>query len=249
MNIKIANRLVELRKKSGLSQEQLADKLGLSRQAVSKWERAEASPDTDNLICLAKLYNVSLDDLLSSDESIDDIAKETKEREEENKEHDFTVKDDKGNVVHVSKGGAYVHVNNGNDDVLVSSDGVSISSSDKKEKKKTKEEIRHDIIAGSIWGGTFFLVTIAYLLLGCLVPSGWALYWPLFILAPTVPSLFEAISKRRFCEFIFPFLVTGIYCFIGMFSGLWHPYWFLFLLIPVYYIVFSPIDKNIHKEF
>ena len=249
MNIKIANRLVELRKKSGLSQEQLADKLGLSRQAVSKWERAEASPDTDNLICLAKLYNVSLDDLLSSDESIDDIAKETKEREEENKEHDFTVKDDKGNVVHVSKGGAYVHVNNGNDDVLVSSDGVSISSSDKKEKKKTKEEIRHDIIAGSIWGGTFFLVTIAYLLLGCLVPSGWALYWPLFILAPTVPSLFEAISRRRFCEFIFPLLVTGIYCFIGMFSGLWHPYWFLFLLIPVYYIVFSPIDKNIHKEF
>ena len=249
MNIKIANRLVELRKKSGLSQEQLADKLGLSRQAVSKWERAEASPDTDNLICLAKLYNVSLDDLLSSDESIDDIAKETKEREEENKEHDFTVKDDKGNVVHVSKGGAHVHVNNGNDDVLVSSDGVSISSSDKKEKKKTKEEIRHDIIAGSIWGGTFFLVTIAYLLLGCLVPSGWALYWPLFILAPTVPSLFEAISKRRFCEFIFPLLVTGIYCFIGMFSGLWHPYWFLFLLIPVYYIVFSPIDKNIHKEF
>ena len=249
MNIKIANRLVELRKKSGLSQEQLADKLGLSRQAVSKWERAEASPDTDNLICLAKLYNVSLDDLLSSDESIDDIAKETKEREEENKEHDFTVKDDKGNVVHVSKGGAYVHVNNGNDDVLVSSDGVSISSSDKKEKKKTKEEIRHDIIAGSIWGGTFFLVTITYLLLGCLVPSGWALYWPLFILAPTVPSLFEAISKRRFCEFIFPLLVTGIYCFIGMFSGLWHPYWLLFLLIPVYYIVFSPIDKNIHKEF
>ena len=51
MNIEIANRLVQMRKKMGLSQEQLADKLGLSRQAVSKWERAEASPDTDNLIC------------------------------------------------------------------------------------------------------------------------------------------------------------------------------------------------------
>lgn len=80
MNIKIANRLVELRKKYGYSQEDLANKLGLSRQAVSKWERAEASPDTDNLICLAKLYNVSLDELLSTDQSIEDIAEETKER-------------------------------------------------------------------------------------------------------------------------------------------------------------------------
>ncbi len=76
MNIEIANRLIELRKKSGLSQEELAAKLGLSRQAVSKWERAEASPDTDNLICLAKLYGVSLDNLLNTDESIDDIVKE-----------------------------------------------------------------------------------------------------------------------------------------------------------------------------
>jgi len=76
MNIEIANRLVELRKKSGLSQEELAAKLGLSRQAVSKWERAEASPDTDNLICLAKLYGVSLDNLLDTDQSVDEIVDE-----------------------------------------------------------------------------------------------------------------------------------------------------------------------------
>ena len=71
MTIEIADRLVKLRKKYGYSQEELADKLGLSRQAVSKWERAEASPDTDNLICLAKLYGVSLDELLATDEDID----------------------------------------------------------------------------------------------------------------------------------------------------------------------------------
>jgi len=64
MNIEIANRLVELRRNAGLSQEDLAARLGVSRQAVSKWERAESSPDTDNLIALARLYGVSLDALL-----------------------------------------------------------------------------------------------------------------------------------------------------------------------------------------
>jgi transcriptional regulator with XRE-family HTH domain len=64
MNIQIANRLVELRKQNGLSQEELAAQLGVSRQAVSKWERAESSPDTDNLIGLSRIYSISLDDLL-----------------------------------------------------------------------------------------------------------------------------------------------------------------------------------------
>ena len=68
MNLEIATRLVELRKANKLSQEALAEKLGISRQAVSKWERAEASPDTDNLIALAKLYHVSLDELLKINE-------------------------------------------------------------------------------------------------------------------------------------------------------------------------------------
>ena len=75
MNIIVANRLSELRKRSGYSQEQLAEQLGISRQAVSKWERAESSPDTDNLIALAKLYGVSLDALLQMDaESAEDEA-------------------------------------------------------------------------------------------------------------------------------------------------------------------------------
>lgn len=72
MNLEIASRLVELRRENNLSQEALAEKLGISRQAVSKWERAEASPDTDNLIALAKLYHVSLDELLKIHEEDDD---------------------------------------------------------------------------------------------------------------------------------------------------------------------------------
>lgn len=88
MNIDIANRLYELRKKSNYSQEELADKIGVSRQAVSKWERAEASPDTDNLILLAKLYNVSLDELLSTGEPVEPSEKQTVYGQEETDKED-----------------------------------------------------------------------------------------------------------------------------------------------------------------
>jgi transcriptional regulator with XRE-family HTH domain len=73
MNQEVANRLQQLRKAKGLSQEELANILGLSRQAISKWERAETSPDTDNLICLARLYNISIDKLLDTSESTEEI--------------------------------------------------------------------------------------------------------------------------------------------------------------------------------
>lgn len=67
MKIEIAKRLYEYRRASGLSQEQVAAKISISRQAVSKWECAESSPDTDNLIALAMLYEVTVDELLFAD--------------------------------------------------------------------------------------------------------------------------------------------------------------------------------------
>lgn len=81
MNVEIAQRLAELRREKGYSQEELAARLGLSRQAVSKWERAESSPDTGNLVALARLYGVTVDELLRFDEEIeDDVKFETRDR-------------------------------------------------------------------------------------------------------------------------------------------------------------------------
>lgn len=76
MNLEIANRLVRLRKENHMSQEELAAKIGISRQAVSKWERAEASPDTDNLILLARVYNISLDELLHTTEPVESVQED-----------------------------------------------------------------------------------------------------------------------------------------------------------------------------
>ena len=69
MNIETANRLYELRKKNGYSQEELAAKLGLSRQAVSKWENDVSSPDISILSDLADILGVSLDTLLGKEPS------------------------------------------------------------------------------------------------------------------------------------------------------------------------------------
>ncbi len=57
----IGNRISELRKKHNYSQEYVAEQLDVSRQAVSKWEQDQTSPDTSNLIALAELFGVSVE--------------------------------------------------------------------------------------------------------------------------------------------------------------------------------------------
>ena len=134
MDLAMAQRLVDRRKAAGLSQEALAAQLGVSRQAVSKWERSESSPDTDNLIALAALYGVSLDELLygeaasdadSSEDGSTETVDEAKEAEDSAEHADcgdkplvdislargiHVIDPNKGEEVHVGWNG--IHVTN-----------------------------------------------------------------------------------------------------------------------------------------
>ncbi len=58
------NKLYELRRQKGFSQEELANRLNVSRQTVSKWEVGESSPDMENLVAISELFGVSLDELV-----------------------------------------------------------------------------------------------------------------------------------------------------------------------------------------
>lgn len=60
----LSEKIYTLRKKSGLSQEQLAEKLNVSRQAVSKWESGISMPESEKLILLSEFFGVSVDDLI-----------------------------------------------------------------------------------------------------------------------------------------------------------------------------------------
>lgn len=63
-NMTLSEKLYILRKKSGLSQEQLAEQLGVSRQAISKWESGQSVPESEKLILLSNYFEVTLDYLL-----------------------------------------------------------------------------------------------------------------------------------------------------------------------------------------
>ena len=74
--MRLSEKIMDLRKKSGWSQEELAERLGISRQSVSKWETGESVPDIDKIIRMSELWNVSTDYLLKDDPENGEQAKE-----------------------------------------------------------------------------------------------------------------------------------------------------------------------------
>ena len=231
MTIEIADRLIKLRKKYGYSQEELADKLGLSRQAVSKWERAEASPDTDNLICLAKLYGVSLDELLNTDESMETIVEEQVKPSQESKKEGIHIVDDEGNEVHI-----------GDKDIrLVEKNGHVVVR-----KKALNKAEKVNILISSILGG---LALITYILLGVLLGMWWNA-WVVFFVPEIIASIVRCVQHKNANKFNMAFLACFVFFFVCMVApgGLWHPMWVVFLSIPVYHSICGSINKVLGKK-
>lgn len=79
----LGNSLYNARKKSGLSQEAVAEKLGISRQTVSKWETDETLPDIRQAKALAALYKLSLDELIEFDIGVKEIEQAIERTSEE----------------------------------------------------------------------------------------------------------------------------------------------------------------------
>ena len=77
--MKLEEKLVALRKAKGLSQLKLAEMMDVSRQAISRWETGASVPTTENLKCLSRLYDVSLDYLVN--DGVDEPERETERTE------------------------------------------------------------------------------------------------------------------------------------------------------------------------
>lgn len=267
MNIETANRLVQLRKEHNLSQEALAEKLGVSRQAVSKWERAEASPDTDNLIMLAKLYHISLDELLqinsvgcANDDTVSggetgEAAKEERDvwegEAETESESDSAQETDADSEEYVHVGLDGVHVKGKDGEVHVGWRGIHVD--DKKGGDNAHIDKNGVCVNGEKQEKQWFtdhnhfpmalIILIVYLLIGCLA-NAWHPGWLLCLLIPIWESFLEAIRKRSAKYFAYPVLATLLFFCTGIFGGRWHPGWVWFVTIPLYYSLVHYLEGN-----
>lgn len=248
MDLAMAQRLVDRRKAAGLSQEALAAQLGVSRQAVSKWERSESSPDTDNLIALAALYGVSLDELLYG-KAVDDAddpedgdtgTEASDEAEEDEDSADNTsrsdkplvdislargihvIDPDKGEEVHVGWNGIHVTNDRKGEEVHVGPGGVHVD---------TLEDDGHSVHTNddgtvTIDGETFSSWKEAH---DKLDHHG---------------KHFHTKLGRAWNKFPFPALVALAYLALGIVYGTWGMGLFLVFLIPIYYAIGDFIDRR-----
>lgn len=246
MDLAMAQRLVDRRKAAGLSQEALAAQLSVSRQAVSKWERSESSPDTDNLIALAALYGVSLDELLygeaasdadSSEDGSTETVNEVKEAEDSAEHADcgdkplvdisltrgiHVIDPNKGEEVHVGWNGIHVANERKGEEVHVGPGGLHID---------TLEDDGHSVHTNddgtvTIDGETF---------------SSWK---EAHDKLDHHSKHFHTKVGRTWNKFPFPALVTLAYLVLGIAYGTWATGLFLVFLIPVYYALGDFIDQR-----
>ncbi len=269
MDLQTAQRLYEYRKANGYSQEELAEKIGVSRQAISKWERSESSPDTDNLIALAKLYGITIDELINgTDEPKKAAAPEPEKAEASDPEKAAMPEPEiadapeeaappqevspeqgaadpaapKGDNVDISlKNGINVDSANG-DSVHIGIDGIKVNSANSPEFNENilKNAKKTNPLFDAIVACAGFLL---FFLTGFLCSGGWAYSWLFLLMIPVIITAGEAFRSKNPSVFCYSVLMVVLYCGLGLVAHIWHPTWILFITIPLYYILCDAYKK------
>lgn len=210
--------LYTLRKEKGMTQAQLADLLGVTNKAVSKWETGEAMPETSLLLPLSRILGVTVDELLdgkrciNNDDNNQDFKYETTSEEYNSKEFDF-------------------------DDIK-----KHIFTKGKEDEKTVLEGV-----CGVVCASVFFLGLISYLLIGA-IWNLWSPYWiiiPICTLScgiiGIIFDLFNAQKRNRkkergenpYIGAICGALMLACsltYLILGVIFSLWHPYWIIIVI-------------------
>ena len=249
MENELSLRLAELRKKNNLSQEALAEKLSLSRQAISKWERGESAPDTENLIALSKIFGVTLDELVGkkSGENPVDISVDGEkntgeffgevEQISQKNEQLPAVAEQQLSRRETRKEKRIERRNNRKEKI-----SERKNSRVKKEKAPMLYPKTHSVLLKI---PVIIIVPIAFVLIG-IFTGVWHPTWLINIIIPIYYLLCHAFGARNRKQFFVRMpvlLLTGlIFLSLGFTIG-WSKAWIVLLVNPVYYWLAFLIKK------
>lgn len=252
MDLFTGKKIADLRKFNSLSQEALAEKLGVSRQAVSKWERGEASPDMDNLRALAGIFGIGLDDLLGDKKASEILFAPTEKQPQpavaEPPENLVITRDATDPQPEGTTPGAPVFAEkkagespapetekNGKKEVL-----KSTAKKIKKHRDRQKElpRYRPELADKLKKIPVFLLVPAFYVVCGILLHL-WHPGWLSILFIPIYYMFIWACGGKNRKSFLYrlpiPFLVIVLYVLTGLLFNTWHPGWLVFLCVPLYY--------------
>lgn len=243
MKESFGQRLSRIRKEKGLTQEDVASRITISPQAVSKWENDISSPDISVLSQLADMFDVSVDELLGREEN--EKESEATHAEAVDDEERYQKKDDDHIVIDDSG----IHLKNSTGRVDIDDKGVSLHGEAKKMSFMNKS--KESKLSSAISSALFLLSLVGYIICGLVWTHhsmGWACGWTFILFGISLSSLVVAIYKKKSSHFAYPVFVTGTYCLLGFlgtefdFNG-WGFYWFLFITIPIYYVIAHYVDQ------
>lgn len=260
MTYEFADRLIELRKDNGMSQEELAQRIGLSRQAVSKWERAESSPDIGNLVALAEIYGLTIDDIVKgasavSPEAAEDADDEPGVAEDAEAEAVAVEVEEPSSVANSEDFVEPANTVANGDDVQSAQPAKptdDISKMPAPDPSQRVDWIPPASVASSV---SDFASTQA-------PPPGhpfggrqgapdptqpFASPDPAAQHFATVDPAMQAADKPRkpaALMFPYPVLCALLYLILGFAFGLWHPCWIIFLTIPFYYWIVNVVVSD-----
>lgn len=225
-----------LRKRSNITQEELADRLQVSRQSVSKWETGEAYPETEKIIALCDIFGVTMDDLMRGDVAASPAPPQGEQSgapaAEEEDSGDFSCTREEAERV---KG---------------------IEDLPERAKKRAGLHVIGNAINGVILAGS----VVTFFCLGGL-RGLWHPGWLVFLLALSLCAFVDRAfaidgGKRikplgaRLCKGLAGMVIllsVTIYLFIGCVYGIWHPSWVIFIIAVILAGAFDQIARAITK--
>ncbi len=247
MTYEFADRLIELRKDNGMSQEELAQRIGLSRQAVSKWERAESSPDIGNLVALAEIYGLTIDDIVKGTSAVSPETDEEASSEAEAVAEEVGEEDAEEAVEEVAYDETEVL-----EDVEVD---VAADSADSQPSQPTDDVSQMpppDPSQRVDWMPPTSAPSASDFASTQAPPPGHPFGGHQGVPDPSMqhfatPGPAQSDDKARkppALMFPYPVLCALLYLILGFAFGLWHPCWIVFLTIPFYYWIVNVVVND-----